>query len=192
MDLYHWLEMKLLGRDKRDYRTMPGRRTGSGPYDYVPPVTYHDPPDADTLRRRQWQDAHPFDPRLRKAWTTFAIKIGLGISAGDEGYVRRMLTHVGKSADRIAIIDHWKAAHGFEAVANMETILSDLRQRETWGRDPDALARNREQRARRPRAGKRCECGGTLVRRTRGSDRRPFLGCSRYPACRVTSPIGGR
>ncbi len=39
----------------------------------------------------------------------------------------------------------------------------------------------------RPRptaSGDRCKCGGTVVDRKRGSDGAPFLGCSRFPACR--------
>jgi hypothetical protein len=37
--------------------------------------------------------------------------------------------------------------------------------------------------------GGRCPCGGTVVRRTRRADGEPFLGCSRFPACRRTWPV---
>jgi hypothetical protein len=41
----------------------------------------------------------------------------------------------------------------------------------------------------RPEVGGRCPCGGTVVHRTRRADRTPFLGCSRFPACRRTWSI---
>ena len=46
---------------------------------------------------------------------------------------------------------------------------------ETWLRPPDP---------------DRCACGGGWVRRQRRRDGAPFLGCSRFPACRRTRPVG--
>jgi hypothetical protein len=41
----------------------------------------------------------------------------------------------------------------------------------------------------RPEVGGQCPCGGTVVHRSRRADGRPFLGCSRFPACRRTWSI---
>jgi hypothetical protein len=37
--------------------------------------------------------------------------------------------------------------------------------------------------------GSRCPCGGAVVKRTRRADGLPFLGCSRFPACRRRWPV---
>jgi hypothetical protein len=39
------------------------------------------------------------------------------------------------------------------------------------------------------REGAACTCGGQLVPRTRRNDGQPFLGCSRFPACRRSWPV---
>jgi hypothetical protein len=78
---------------------------------------------------------------------------------------------------RVAALHKWLQARSVVLTPTEVTAIASVAHKPSTWAAPSAQP---------SREGETCECGGTLVTRTRRSDGRRFLGCSSYPRCRRT------
>jgi hypothetical protein len=83
---------------------------------------------------------------------------------------------------RVAALPRWlRARPATLTSAEVTQIASVAHKPSTWVKHGEVPSG--------PSEGGACECGGTLVVRTRRSDGHRFLGCSAYPRCRRTHAV---
>jgi hypothetical protein len=173
-----WFGTRFRGRDQRDFRT---RRVKRHRLESPVYVTTYEPPSEVQVKFRNAEKRFPLNRVEQAALRALALRTSAAISDGDEKALRSMISDATLTT---AVRSHWLVQRDLPANANADVIAAWARQQTSW-----ATSTSRRVDGTAPAAGDRCPCGATFLVRRRRSDGRRFLGCSAYPACRVTRPL---